>query len=259
MFEKSRVLVVDDEESIVRLARHALGARGFNVDTAADGEEALAKARSAKPDVIVSDVMMPRLDGLALLRTLRADPAFALVPIILLTALSSTDDRLEGLRTGADDYLPKPFHIEELALRVANAAKHRSRLRHTLAVQRELLARQAAKKSQPPVAPASEPGLQGSLEQLNLSTLLSVFAIDGNSGLLIVQRDKTIGRLIIREGRVVSARLEGGERASGRDAVVAVLGWTNGTFEYDALTVETADEIGLTTTQLLVEAARRRS
>lgn len=254
MSERPRVLVIDDDESIVRLARHALTAKGFDVTIAANGEDGLEKARELKPDVIVSDVMMPRIDGHELVRALRADPAFALVPVIFLSALSSTEDRLKGFRLGADDYLPKPFHIEELAIRVANAAKHRARLRHTLKLRREFFER---KPEEPVVETNDEPGLRGSLEQLGLSALLSVFAIDGKSGLLVAKHDELTCRMVIREGRVVSATLEGPAQASGKDAVLAALQWSTGTFEYDALDVESADEIGLSTTQLLVEASRR--
>jgi len=261
MGERPRVLIVEDDESIVRLARHALTARGFDVDVASNGEVGLARARAIKPDVIVSDIMMPKVDGLEFVTTLRADPAFALVPVIFLTALSSTQDRLKGFRLGADDYLPKPFHIEELAIRVANAAKHRIRLRHTLKLRAEFLERKAAESAAEAKSVVEggddEPGLRGSLEQLGLSALLSVFAIDGKSGLLVVRRADSTGRMIIRDGRVVSATLEGAQSASGREAVLTILGWNTGTFEYDALTVESEDEIGLTTTQLLVEAARR--
>lgn len=251
MSDKTRVLVVDDDEAIVRLARHVLAKRGFDVEIAVDGEEALEKARSLKPDVIVSDVMMPKVDGLELIRSLRADPAFALVPVIFLSALGSTEDRLKGLRLGADDYLPKPFHLEELAMRVAIAAKHRARLRHTLRLRAEFLTRNDAKDV--------EPGLRGSLEQVALSALLSLFAVDAMSGLVVVRNEGSTARLVVNDGRVVSASLEGHKAVSGREAVLTVLGWSSGTFEYDALTVDADDEIGLSTAQLLVEAARRQN
>ncbi len=259
MSERARILVVDDEDAILKLARHALGARGYDVDTASDGAQALAHARARKPDVIVADLMMPRLDGRDLLRSLRADPAFALVPVIFLTARSSTEDRLQGLRLGADDYLSKPFHIEELALRVANAAKHRLRLRHTLKLRTAFFEKRAEGSRPPSLVLAEEPALRGSLEHVSLSTLLSMFAIDGKSGIVVVRCGAETGRLVLREGRVVAARREGRLNLDGREAVLSILGWCSGDFEYDSIDVETPDEIGLTTTQLLVEAARRNA
>lgn len=256
MSERARVLVVDDEAAILELARRALGARGYEVDTAEDGERALACARARKPDVIVSDVMMPNLDGRDLVRALRADPAFTLVPVIFLTARTTPADRVEGLRLGADDYLPKPFHLEELALRVANAAKHRRRLRHTLKLRADFLERRAA-TSAPKLEIVDEPAVRGSLEHVALSTLLSVFAIDGKSGLLVVRSGSEVGRLCLRDGRVVAARREGRLNLDGREAILSILGWCSGDFEYDSLEVETEDEIQMSTTQLLVEAARR--
>ena len=83
------------------------------------------RADAVRPDLIITDVMMPKLDGWALVRALRSRAELALVPVIFLTALGGEEDRIRGFRLGADDYLPKPFRFEELELRVANALKKR--------------------------------------------------------------------------------------------------------------------------------------
>src|SRR5712691_5684254 len=111
-----RVLFVEDSQILLRTVRRALRHAGFAVDTAADGEEGLALAELNNYDVLVLDIMLPKLDGLALLRRLRA--AGNTTHVLLLTARDTVADRVEGLRQGADDYLVKPFALAELLERV---------------------------------------------------------------------------------------------------------------------------------------------
>jgi diguanylate cyclase (GGDEF)-like protein len=113
-----RVLVADDDPDILTVVKVNLDLDGFEVDTAIDGEDALQKATSNPPDVIVLDIMMPRMDGLTALHRLRSQAATASIPIILLTARGLPEDRVRGLELGADDYITKPFDITELAARV---------------------------------------------------------------------------------------------------------------------------------------------
>jgi DNA-binding response OmpR family regulator len=111
----STILVVDDEKNIVQLARLYLGNEGFRVEAAYDGAQALEKARTVRPDLIVLDVMMPEMDGLSVCRELRKTSN---VPIIILTARGDDVDRVVGLEIGADDYVTKPFNPRELVARV---------------------------------------------------------------------------------------------------------------------------------------------
>ncbi len=113
-----RVLVADDDPDILTVVKVNLELDGFEVDTAVDGEDALQKATSNPPNVIVLDIMMPRMDGLTALHRLRSQAATASIPIILLTARGLPEDRVRGLELGADDYITKPFDITELAARV---------------------------------------------------------------------------------------------------------------------------------------------
>jgi two-component system OmpR family response regulator len=113
---KRRVLVVDDEENVVHLVASALRFDGFEAMTASDGHAALAAVAEQDPDLVVLDVMMPGLDGYAVLQHLRA--AGSAVPVIFLTARDTANDRVSGLRAGADDYVIKPFSVEELLARV---------------------------------------------------------------------------------------------------------------------------------------------
>ena len=113
---KPRVLVVDDDKAVRESLRRSLEFNGYDVSLAADGAEALAGIAGIGPDVVVMDVMMPRLDGLEATRALRA--AGNDVPILVLTARDAVGDRVEGLDAGADDYLTKPFALQELLARL---------------------------------------------------------------------------------------------------------------------------------------------
>lgn len=115
---KGRILVVDDEPDVLDLVTYNLGQAGFNTDTAANGAEALRKARSIPPDLILLDLMLPEMDGLEVCKLLRRDPKTSSIPIIMLTARASEIDRIVGLELGAADYVPKPFSPRELILRV---------------------------------------------------------------------------------------------------------------------------------------------
>ena len=110
-----KILVVDDEKTLVKGIKFNLENEGHTVDTAYDGEEALEKVRAAEPDLVIMDVMMPKLDGLAACMQIRE---FSKVPVILLTAKSEDADKIIGFECGADDYITKPFNILELKARV---------------------------------------------------------------------------------------------------------------------------------------------
>lgn len=110
-----RVLVVEDEESLLFTLAHSLKREGYTVVTASRGDDGLRLAREQKPDLILLDVMLPGIDGIQVCRMLRRDSD---VPIIMLTALGGESDRVAGLDTGADDYIAKPFGMRELMARV---------------------------------------------------------------------------------------------------------------------------------------------
>jgi two-component system OmpR family response regulator len=126
---KPRVLVVDDEEHITELVAMGLGYNGFEVERAATGRAALAAVAERRPDLIVLDVMLPDLDGFEVARRLgQGTGAGTRVPIIFLTARDATTDKVEGLRLGVDDYVTKPFSIEELIERVKAVLRRASGL-----------------------------------------------------------------------------------------------------------------------------------
>jgi two-component system phosphate regulon response regulator PhoB len=116
----AQILVVDDEPDATELLAFNLQQAGYQVTTAVDGAEALHQAQALVPDLIVLDLMLPKLNGLEVCRTLKRDARTAAVPILMLTAKSAEIDRVVGLELGADDYVTKPFSPRELVLRVKN-------------------------------------------------------------------------------------------------------------------------------------------
>ena len=115
---KQKILVVDDEPDAVDLVAFNLKSAGYDVITAADGEEALKKARSVLPSLIILDLMLPEVDGLEVCKVLRREANTANIPVLMLTAKAGEVDRILGLELGADDYVTKPFSPRELVLRV---------------------------------------------------------------------------------------------------------------------------------------------
>ena len=112
------VLVVEDDEALRTLIEYNLGKEDFTVTTARDGEEALLKVEETKPDLVILDWMLPNVSGIEVCRRLRAKQATQSLPIIMLTARAEETDRVRGLETGADDYVVKPFSMEELVARI---------------------------------------------------------------------------------------------------------------------------------------------
>lgn len=125
----SRVLVVDDDADIRELLRITLEHADFAVDAAGDGVEAIERAHACVPDAIVLDLMMPRLDGMSTLERIRDDRRLQDVPVLLLTARAQVEDAVDGLHAGADDFVAKPFHPDELAARVDSAIRRSARQR----------------------------------------------------------------------------------------------------------------------------------
>jgi CheY-like chemotaxis protein len=263
-----RILVADDDAWILRMVTTVLEKRGYQVDTAVDGEDALKRALTQRPDLVITDVMMPKMDGWTLVKSLRARSDTAFVPVIFLTALGADDDRIRGFRLGADDYLPKPFRFEELDLRVTKT------LRRTTALEQETRSHIAAvmpDEAVPrrtvhdpvtpphgtPIHPRPRTGLVGDLRDIGLSALLTMLEMERKSGVLTVTSlDNRIARVFVRGGRVVHGRIGGAQPLLNQACIYHLLGWSGGSFEFSAAEVTMEDQVHSTTTHLLMEGAR---
>jgi CheY-like chemotaxis protein len=244
-----RILVADDDPWILKMVTTVLEQRSYVVETAEDGEKAYEMAVADPPDLIITDVMMPKVDGWTLVRALRSRPEFSFVPVIFLTALASDDDRIRGFRLGADDYLPKPFRFEELDLRVARTLRYRELIEtHTRHQVR-------AATHDPGAEPA--PGLEGKLDQVGLPSLLTLLELEKKSGVLTVAGPGGEAELAFREGRVVRARFTDRAEPKNAHCIYELLGWSSGEFRFARIDVEVDDEVQASTTHLLMEGARR--
>jgi len=138
MHDPPRILVVDDNEANLDIAKMRLESQGYEVVTAVDGEDALERVRESRPDLLLLDIMMPKLDGIEVTRRLKSDASLPFVPIILVTAKADTKDVVAGLEAGGDDYLTKPFDHASLVARVRSMLRIKA-LHDTVEAQREEL------------------------------------------------------------------------------------------------------------------------
>lgn len=115
---RERILVIEDEADILEALTWTLTREGFRVSGAKDGEEGLARARGDFPDLILLDLMLPKIDGLEICRRVKSDPNLRTIPVIIVTAKGEVDDVVKGLEAGADDYIAKPFANKELLARI---------------------------------------------------------------------------------------------------------------------------------------------
>jgi DNA-binding response OmpR family regulator len=230
-----RVIVVDDDARYREAAAEPFRTRGDSVVTTADGLEALALCLKEPPDVVLSDVQMPRMDGWQLLRMIRARPSLASVPVVFLTSLGGEAERLLGYQLGVDAYIPKPYQPEELLMRVHQVVRR-------------------AKNSR--TAPGVRSSLRGDIAHVGLSSLFTFIEMERKSGTLLVIGDD-VARLFFDAGKLLRAEVEGATTpVPSKKAVLAVLDYTNGQFEFEAGDVPPGDELSTSITALLLEHAR---
>ena len=205
---RRRLLAVDDSRLILRVISEYFVSQGWQVTTA----ENVAMARGAlvgmTPDVIVSDILMPEIDGWTFFEDVRKRRETSSVPFVFLTVERELPQRLRGLHLGADDYVTKPFAVEELHARIER-----------------LLERSAALKSAR--GDGSEALLAGSVEHLAISDLLQILALNGKDGTVRLLRQEEEGRIEFVGGRIVDAQAGS---AHGTKALFRMLGWADATF-----------------------------
>jgi CheY-like chemotaxis protein/Tfp pilus assembly protein PilZ len=230
-----RVVVVDDDARYREAAAGPFRSRGDSVVTTADGLEALALCLKEPPDVVLSDVQMPRMDGWQLLRMIRARPSLASVPVVFLTSLGGEAERLLGYQLGVDAYIPKPYQPEELLMRVHQIVRRAKNSRTT---------------------PGIRSSLRGDIQHVGLSSLFTFIEMERKSGTLLVIGDE-VARLFFSSGMLLRAEIEGVTPAiPSKKAVMRVLDYKGGQFEFSAGDVSTTDDLKTTTTALLLEHAR---
>ena len=126
MSAAARIIVIDDVPQNVKLLEQLLSLSGYDVLTASSGAEGLAKIASGNPDLVLLDVVMPQMSGYEVCRSIRANPASALLPVVMVTALDPAEERVKGIEAGADDFLSKPINQPELLARVKSLLRIRA-------------------------------------------------------------------------------------------------------------------------------------
>jgi CheY-like chemotaxis protein len=272
----SRVLVVDDDPWTQRMVSSVLTHDGLAVDLAGDGWEALICAGRQPPDLVIVKVKLPSTDAWTLVATLRTRAELARVPALFLTSFMDDDARGPSFRADSDDTIAKPFRLEDLQVKVttllsrvrpapgapgapprpASAPPRSETMRPTppgpLPTLHRPFAGGAAGRALP-----RRTALSGALEQFGLPSVLMLLDLERRSGVAILTATGGLGRIYVREGRVVRATIEGRSDVFGAGAVYDLLGWSQGHFEFHPGEVEGRDEIGSSTSFLLMEGARR--
>ncbi len=243
-----RILAIDDDAGTLVCIEQALADTGFTILTAADGASGLEMAVQHTPDLIISAIEMPGIDGWTLVKRVRCCPRLALVPFIFLTSAAADEDRLRGFQLGADDFVTKPLRPGELSLRVQGSLQRQARIvgavRHHLRESGPL---------------PDHIGISGGLEHISLPALLTLLEMERKTGVLSLLRPDPPHQaaLYIRDGRLLDALLGGRRPRRHAEAVYDLLRWHTGRFEFVARPLEFSDQIGLSTAELLLEGARR--
>ncbi len=225
---RPRILIVDDEENIRHLLRLAFEDE-FEVVEAADGQEALDKALEFRPRIILSDIMMPRLDGYGLYRKVKSRPETASIPFVFLSAKKDVDERVVGLEMGADDYITKPFSIKELKAKVRSIAKKISDMKEL-------------------------GSLEGLIKEVDLVDVIQLIEMSRKTGMLLVESTWGEGKVYFEQGLPVYAKAV---KWTGIEAFNTMLTWKEGRFKLDqkALDIEHNIEKG-GGQELLMEGVR---
>ncbi len=233
-----RVLVVEDEPLIARMLHDCLAPLYVEIVHVTTGPQALDAVAAHPPDLILLDVMIPGIDGFEVARQIKSDPKTGHLPIIFLTALSQMKDKARGFQLGADDYITKPFHFEEVQARVAGAL-------------------QRAESTQALRAAEAGRGIRGRLRDMSLPSLIQFIEMERASGILSLIRGGERGHIYFDGGRIVNAVMG---KAQAEDAVYRLLAWDDGDFDLERLHGGTSFEtrIAASNQALLLEGLRRR-
>jgi CheY-like chemotaxis protein len=240
-----RILLVDDDEWISAGVQAVLEARNFEVLTAPDGASGLDIARDQFPDLIISDVVMPEMDGWTFVRHLRSDPRFALVPVLFLTSKGSPLDRISGFQLGADDYIAKPLNLHELPRRVMKALAQRRQLE--------------AELQQGIQTAVGGGGLRGTLDQIGMASLLSVLGMGRRSGILRLTGPQGCEEILVYlvRGELHRIEAQGRGRLSVEEVFQELFHWFGGTFEFVPMKLRLSNELNLSMNTLLLQGARQ--
>lgn len=233
---KPQLLLVDADPRSLRVLEVSLKNEGFSVTTAADGRDALSKLDFAVPDLILTDISLPRVDGFELVRQVKRNRELEKIPIVFVTSSTALEDKVRSLELGVEDYITKPIFVRELITRV-----------------NMLLARRAQQRiATGPMT--SRTRFSGSLEDMGVVDLLQTIEVSRKSGVATVVNGQRTAMIYFSDGKVLDA--EQG-RLRGEEAVYRTLIWTSGNFEVEFKPIDNEEIIQTSTQGLLMEGMRR--
>ncbi len=185
---KNKILIVDDDPVIKMSLEAGLQEAGYTTENVADGQKALEKIDEIKPDIILSDIIMPNLDGYELHNRLRQNPKTADIPFIFLSVKDEPSEQLKGLQLGADDYVTKPFKINDLVARIKRVLSNTTRARSF----------------------QSQADFSGNFDQVDIADVLSIIELNCKNGELVLRssQGKSIGTAFFRNGKLINALKE---------------------------------------------------
>jgi DNA-binding response OmpR family regulator len=230
---KGKILIVSDDPLLVKMLEIRFTQEDFVTYSLHDGREVTEKIHQIKPDMIIADIMMPCMDGHELRRCLKKDPAAAFIPFIILSSKTNPSDQLEGFRMGADDYICKPFELEDLIIRVKRVIRR--------AVKAGFFDIRA--------------DLSGNLAQMKLVDIIQLIELNHKTGELIFknQKGKPIGKAFFKEGNLINAHMG---LLSGEAAFYGLMGRKKGYFEFSGTPVDVSQAITLPNMSVLLNGSR---
>ncbi len=232
---KAKILIVDDNENILRLLRISLEKANYEIIEASNGDEGMTRACAEQPDLIISDVMMPLTDGIEFCWMIRENSPIPMVPFIFMTSLEDKDMEIRGFRAGADEYLVKPVERAVLLDKVEM-----------------LLERSRKVKSFGARNAKSVKGFEGKLADLSLAELIQLLNLNQRSGVLYIEARQE-GEIVFHSGQMVFGRY--GD-LTGEEAIYQVVPENTGTFRFEPGEKEVERNISGATMNVLIEACR---
>jgi CheY-like chemotaxis protein len=229
-----KILIVDDNPNVLKLLNISLSKAGFKVVEAENGEVAFNVANKELPDLIISDIMMPQMDGIELCWMIRENSQIPMVPFIFLTSFDDSEMEIRGFRAGADEYLNKPIDRKELLERV-----------------NELLGRTEKLKEVEDTAETKK-AFSGDLKDLSIVELVQMLNLNKKSGILRIEgKDK--GEIYLKDGNLYGAKTP---TKKGEEAVYELVTYIDGTFNFEISDKETDGNIKNSTMNVIMEACR---
>jgi DNA-binding response OmpR family regulator len=229
-----KLLIVDDNPNVLKLLKISLSKAGYDIVEAENGEVALEVAAKENPDLIVSDIMMPKMDGIELCWMIRENSDIPLVPFIFLTSFEDPETEIRGFRAGADEYLHKPIDRKELLSRVEILLERSGKLKNI------------EEKSDTPK------GFSGDLNDLSIVELVQMLNLNKKSGILHIIGEKS-GKIFLKDGQLFSAEFDGKD---GEEAVYGMVSLDSGKFNFDLTDFDDPQTIKNSTMNVIMEACR---